>query len=138
MFFKQVKTKKISENTWEVDSQSVATPIIDSVEEAISYAAARVKSIGFGKNGLKLGVSSNVCAGELDRSGFLVDELNAEVRQKAGLLEGDIIKHVNGNKVHNIIDLMFLFLEVREGSTSVVNVELLREDKATTLTYIVK
>jgi len=94
--------------------------------------------VGFGKNGLTVGLSSKTFSGQLDRSGFLVDELSPPVMEKAGFKKGDIIKAVNGKQICNMIDLIFLFLEVRNGSVSQVNVELLRGSNIKTLTYIIK
>lgn len=137
IFFKQLKTKKISEYIWEVDSQSVTTPVVDNIQKAIAYVARRVKATGFGKNGLKINFNSKVCSGGLDREGFLVNELSPEVREKAGLIDGDIIKTINGKRIYNIIDLIFLFLEIRNGLVSELNVNISRGHEIKTLTYII-
>ncbi|MFC1808376.1 hypothetical protein ACFL0T_08465 [Candidatus Omnitrophota bacterium] len=137
LFFHQLRTKKIAEDTWEVDSQSVATALVGNVQDTVAYAAKRVKSVGFGTKGFKLSFQAQSCSGTLDKSGFLVDKLRPEIRHKAGLVEGDIIKTINGKKIYNLIDLMFVFLQIREGSSSNVNVNILRNGASKTLNYIV-
>lgn len=96
VFFNQLKTKKMGPDLWLVDGKSVSESILDNTSETLAETAKKVKVLSFGQDGIKLAFKSRSGEATFDKNGFLVDSLSSSVKDKAGLLDGDIIKSING------------------------------------------
>ncbi|MFH1479286.1 MAG: hypothetical protein ABIG92_05895 [Candidatus Omnitrophota bacterium] len=138
IFFDQLKTEKIDDNTWLVDGDSVSRDVVDNISGVAANVFSSVKGIGIGKSGVKVRFGTNSGGAILDKSGFLVNSLSPDVKEKAGLLNDDIIKKINGKPVSNLSDTFLIFCKIIDDNVKEVKIDFLRDNKINTNRYIIK
>ncbi|MFH1782566.1 MAG: hypothetical protein ABH848_03005 [Candidatus Omnitrophota bacterium] len=137
VFFNQLKTKKMGNDVWMVDGESVSKEIVNDTAEVLKDVTKAFKGVSFGSGGIRVNFKAKSGNVVLDRSGFLVDSLTADVKSKAGFLNGDIIKTINNKAIYNFTDMAFMYFEIMDNNISQVQIKLLRENQIKTQTYLI-
>ncbi len=138
--FEKVDIEKTGDDVWSVDNDS-AKETLSHVERLLVSAIKKAEPrFRFGDEGLSLRFNSELGTLELNRDGFLIQNLAvARFAERVGLKKGDLIRSLNGQPVNSLYGIYKAYMRVKTNlDVQLVRLDIVRDGKNKALIYKIK
>ena len=137
--FDKIDSKKIGDGVWAL-SRSSAEPAINNTGAAIISAIKRVEpGYRFGE-GPSLKFNTDLGAVVVNKEGFLIQDIAvAKLTENLGILQGDIIKSINGNSLNSLFGIYRAYENIASNKNiKLLSIDIIRSGQAKTLVYKIR
>lgn len=133
---KDIEIKKDSDGVWSIDRDSARQALSNAGNTLISLIKKVEPRFRFGE-GPSLRFNSELGNLALNKQGFLIKNLAvAKTVERAGIREGDLIRHINGWPVNSLYGIYKAYKDVKSNpDIRIVKIDIIRNGKEKTLIY---
>ena len=136
-YFYQIRTKKLSENEWEVELPTILNAM-SNFANVLKIVTEKITGILEANSASRVFFNTAIGKGVLGSEGLVVESLSSRLRGKFGIKDDDLITSVNGKALNNIQGVGAIFSGIDPGSPQTVSAKITGGEAELVNTYYLK
>ncbi len=135
--FYQIRTKKISQNEWEVELPTILDAM-GNFGNVLKIVTEKIAGVLEADRASMVFFKTAIGKGALGSEGLVIESLSSRLRGKFGIKDDDLITSINGKTLNNIQGVGAIFSGIDPGSPQTVTVKITRDEEELVNTYYLK